>query len=61
MPKNFTATADALAYEDWLEYIDTAGMRGTLDSLSTATYFIPAVDAKKAPPSNSSELLELIQ
>lgn len=61
MPKNFSETADVLAYEDWLEYIDVAGMRNTLDSIQTATYFIPAVDSKKVPPANSTELRDLIQ
>lgn len=61
MPLSFSATADALGYEDWLDYVDAVDMRKLIDDTPTSTIFIPAVDAKKVPPTNSTELRELIQ
>ncbi|TGZ82505.1 FAS1 domain-containing protein [Ascodesmis nigricans] len=61
MPLSFSKTADILGFDDWLDYVDAVGLRDTIDQTPTTTIFIPAVDAKKVPPTNSSELRELIE
>lgn len=61
MPLPFSATADLLGFDDWLDYVDAVGLRETIDDTPTTTIFIPAVDAKKVPPTNSTELRELVE